>query len=46
MTFHELQDQVLKLPVEERRALIDALVRSLQSSSQLEEKPGVSREPD
>jgi hypothetical protein len=39
MTFHELQDQVLRLSVEERRELVSALTRSLQSSSQAAEKP-------
>jgi hypothetical protein len=34
MLLHELQDQALKLPVEERWQLVNALMRSLQSESQ------------
>ena len=39
MTLHELQDQALRLSIEERWELVDALMRSLQPSSQLVVKP-------
>jgi len=39
MTLHELQDQALRLSIEERWELVNALMRSLQPSSQLTVKP-------
>ena len=39
MTLHELQDQALRLSIKERWELVDALMRSLQTSSQLAMKP-------
>ena len=39
MTLHELQDQALRLSIKERWELVDALMRSLQPSSQLAMKP-------
>lgn len=39
MMLHELQDQALKLPVEERWQLIQALIQSLQLESRSTPKP-------
>ncbi|MEB3337404.1 MAG: hypothetical protein VKJ46_08085, partial [Leptolyngbyaceae bacterium] len=39
MTLHELQNQALRLPVEERWQLINTLMRSLQSKGQSAVKP-------
>jgi hypothetical protein len=39
MMLHELQDQALKLPAEERWQLVNILLLSLQSESKLNVKP-------
>ena len=39
MTLHELQDQALKLSVEDRWQLINSLMRSLQPETQIAVKP-------
>ncbi|MBW4488995.1 MAG: hypothetical protein KME12_14500 [Trichocoleus desertorum ATA4-8-CV12] len=39
MTLRELQDQALKLPIEERWQLVNALMRSLQPEPQLTIEP-------